>query len=475
MALLLRWYRMMTQVSYPFTNPIDEQRARALLQVAFNTVIVLIIGLLYHLVAPPSAANALAADGLLRLLSRSDVFFTVIFLLSILAYEFGKRAINRGLLPRASLTYISFLLVTAVIQYVLNGPTSFLLILFCFPIIMTGVLLEGRQKTLVNLITISTLVIIVLLHMFDLMVWVRPFQLTLLDTLLFAPLILYLQSGALSVFSDSQRKLLAHNIDLNQKLAHNINELAIANAKAMETTRLKSEFLATMSHELRTPLNAILGFTGIMLQGIRGQIDPEATRMLTRIDSNSQRLLTLINHVLDLSKIEAGRTEIVQKPFALRTLVEQWQAQVGTLAKEKGLAFEVEIDSTLPEMLIGDAERLTQIAVNLLGNAFKFTDKGEVRLKVGRNDQEWSIVVRDTGIGIPPHALGYIFDEFRQVDGSSKRIYGGSGLGLTITNNLVRMMNGRIQVESELNKGSVFTVTLPLITAATSEATQLAS
>jgi signal transduction histidine kinase len=459
MALLLRWYRMMTQVSYPFTNPIDEQRARALLQVAFNTVIVLIIGLLYHLVAPPSAANALATDGLLRLLSRSDVFFTVIFLLSILAYEFGKRAINRGLLPRASL----------------NGPTSFLLILFCFPIIMTGVLLEGRQKTLVNLITISTLVIIVLLHMFDLMVWVRPFQLTLLDTLLFAPLILYLQSGALSVFSDSQRKLLAHNIDLNQKLAHNINELAIANAKAMETTRLKSEFLATMSHELRTPLNAILGFTGIMLQGIRGQIDPEATRMLTRIDSNSQRLLTLINHVLDLSKIEAGRTEIVQKPFALRTLVEQWQAQVGTLAKEKGLAFEVEIDSTLPEMLIGDAERLTQIAVNLLGNAFKFTDKGEVRLKVGRNDQEWSIVVRDTGIGIPPHALGYIFDEFRQVDGSSKRIYGGSGLGLTITNNLVRMMNGRIQVESELNKGSVFSVTLPLITATTLEATQLAS
>ncbi len=251
---------------------------------------------------------------------------------------------------------------------------------------------------------------------------------------------------------------------LNNELSAQAKELLRANALAKESARLKSEFMSTMSHELRTPLNAILGFSGIMLQGMGGEMDEDARHMVERIDSNSQRLLGLINNVLDLAKIEAGRMELTMQPFEPRTLAEDWKAQMGILAEKKALHFEVNVDRNLPETLYGDPERITQIAVNLLSNAFKFTDRGQVILNIGRQNDKWIIRVSDTGVGIPPHALNYIFDEFRQVDGTSTRVYGGSGLGLAIVRNMCRMMDGTIKVASELTKGSVFTVTLPLIT-----------
>lgn len=241
-----------------------------------------------------------------------------------------------------------------------------------------------------------------------------------------------------------------------------IEDLARANAAAKESDRLKSEFVANMSHELRTPLNAIHGFTGIMLEGMGGEIDRDASYMVERIQTNSQRLLTLINNVLDIAKIEAGRMELVEKPVTPRALAERWKANVEVQATNKRLVLNWQIDPALPETLYGDEDRLTQIAVNLLSNAVKFTDFGEVRLELLRQDSEWIIRVTDTGKGIPPHAINYIFDEFRQVDGSSTRSYGGSGLGLAIVRNLCRMMDGTIQVSSVLGKGSTFTVTLPL-------------
>jgi signal transduction histidine kinase len=248
-------------------------------------------------------------------------------------------------------------------------------------------------------------------------------------------------------------------------LAQSNAELEKANHIAQESVRLKSEFMSTMSHELRTPLNAIRGFTGIMLEGMGGEIDDEARHMLKRIESNGERLLNLINDVLDLAKIEAGRMELVKEAFSPRDLVARWQSQMSVLAENKGLTFEVHIDPTLPETLIGDTERLTQITTNLLSNAFKFTHQGSVTLNIRRDGSDcWIIQVSDTGVGIPPHALNYIFEEFRQVDGTTKRSYGGSGLGLAIVRNLIRMMNGNVKATSELGKGSVFTVTLPVIT-----------
>lgn len=272
----------------------------------------------------------------------------------------------------------------------------------------------------------------------------------------------------IAILGDSFNQMtekLSENIRVLDENIHNLDEtnrqLGIQTAMAREATRLKSEFLATMSHELRTPLNAINGFTGILLFDA-DTMDEDNVHMLERIDANAQRLLTLIDDVLDLSKIEAGRVEIVDEPIKIRSLVEQWMNETSILAENKNLPLTTEISASFPEIIHGDSARLTQIAKNLLSNAIKFTSDGSVNLRVAPIEDYWQIEVKDTGIGIPPHAQNYIFDEFRQVDGSSKRIYGGTGLGLAITRNLARMMGGTIAVSSELGKGSTFTVRLPL-------------
>jgi signal transduction histidine kinase len=254
------------------------------------------------------------------------------------------------------------------------------------------------------------------------------------------------------------------NSSLEQRVEERTAELQKANAIAQESVRLKSEFMATMSHELRTPLNAILGFSSILINGMAGTIDEEATHMVKRVESNSHRLLALINDVLDLAKIEAGRMELVSEPIHVHNMVNRWRGEMGVLGEKKGLGFETSIGDDIPETIYGDADRITQIVSNLLSNAFKFTERGSVRLEVNREADYLIIQVSDTGIGIPPHAINYIFDEFRQVDGSSTRVYGGSGLGLSIVRNMCRVMGGSIKAASVLGKGSIFTATLPLIT-----------
>lgn len=241
-----------------------------------------------------------------------------------------------------------------------------------------------------------------------------------------------------------------------------IRELQVAHRVANENSRLKSEFLSTMSHEVRTPLNAIEGFTSIMLSDMGVNLDPQARRMVERVSTNSKRLLHLINDFLDLSRIESGRLDVVRLPLSPADLAAKWTAQVGVLGEKKALAFHVHVDPTLPAKIYGDEELLSKIAINLLGNAFKFTSIGSVSLALKNQGATWTLEVTDTGIGIPPHAREYIFDEFRQVDGSSKRLYGGSGLGLAIVQKLVRAMNGTITVQSEVGQGTTFTVTLPL-------------
>lgn len=254
------------------------------------------------------------------------------------------------------------------------------------------------------------------------------------------------------------------NLRLIQQLEENVEQLAIANAIAMENARLKSEFLATMSHELRTPLNAIEGFTSVILSDMGGvEYNARTRHYVERVNTNSKRLLSLINDFLDLSRIESGRLQLASLPFAPRHAVERWQSQLGGLAHTKGLNFTVHVDDTLPETLLGDEEQLSRVAVNLIGNAIKFTEKGTVGLELRRLDEQWQLSVSDTGIGIPPHAREYIFEEFRQVDSSSKRKYGGTGLGLAIVQKLVRAMHGTITVESEVDKGSRFIVTMPLV------------
>jgi signal transduction histidine kinase len=256
---------------------------------------------------------------------------------------------------------------------------------------------------------------------------------------------------------------LDHKLD---ELNQTNDELRVATAKAREAARVKGEFLANVSHELRTPLNAIIGFSDMLLMGMSGELNPKQHHKLERLRENGSRLLNLINDILDITRIEARRIEIAQKPFTPRAMVERTSAQMAVLAEQRKVALDVFVDPALPETLLGDEQRIEQVVVNMLSNAFKFTEQGSVKLEVQCDApaQNWRIVVADTGIGIPPHAINIIFEEFRQVDGGGTRAYKGSGLGLAITRNLVRMMDGQITVQSELGKGSTFTVTLPLIT-----------
>jgi signal transduction histidine kinase len=246
-----------------------------------------------------------------------------------------------------------------------------------------------------------------------------------------------------------------------KQLESNNAALKVAYDHAEEATRLKSQFLSTMSHELRTPLNAVIGYAGIILEGIGGEIDDDARDMVKHIYDGGVHLLSLINDVLDISKIEAGRLELVPEPFSVRLLASNLKEQMEILAIKKNIGFHVTIADDVPSVLHGDKDRIAQIIINLLSNAFKFTDKGQVDLTFAWQDAV-IIKVRDTGKGIAPTALEYIFEEFRQESENTQRTHGGTGLGLAICRKLAELMGGTITVESILGEGTTFSVQLPL-------------
>jgi signal transduction histidine kinase len=225
--------------------------------------------------------------------------------------------------------------------------------------------------------------------------------------------------------------------------------------------RLKSEFLASMSHELRTPINALLGYTSLMRDRIYGDITKRQAEALDRMFAASQHLLELVNDVLDLAKIEAGKMPVHLEQVDVAALIQELSATVEPMVRQKELEYRVELAPDLP-VLETDRTKVKQILLNLLSNAVKFTHEGEIRVAARLVDGGGvEVEVGDTGIGIEPASLDSIFDDFRQVDQSSTRECGGTGLGLSITRKLLDLLGGSVRVESELGRGSVFTVTLP--------------
>ncbi len=262
--------------------------------------------------------------------------------------------------------------------------------------------------------------------------------------------------------------------DLNLQLRHRVRQLDLAHAKAEErgaqlaktvrqleeASQAKSRFLANVSHELRTPLNAIIGFSGIMLDGLAGDLSDEQYRQIEMINSSGRRLLGLIGDILDLSRIEAGRIEIRAGRVDIRQTLESVMAQSSALSEEKGLS----LTAKLPDQditLLTDPGRLEQILINLVVNAIKYTDTGGVEIEVIPRGHHLEMRVADSGVGIPADALDRVFLEFEQVAGIDGSQRPGVGLGLSISQKIAELLGGRIEVESVVGKGSVFTLTLP--------------
>jgi signal transduction histidine kinase len=257
----------------------------------------------------------------------------------------------------------------------------------------------------------------------------------------------------LETFAD-QSVLAIQNARLFREIEEKGRELELA-------SKHKSQFLANMSHELRTPMNAILGYTELILDNIYGEAPEKVRAVLERVQSNGRHLLGLINDVLDLSKIEAGQLTLSLNDYSLEDVVQSVFSAVESLATAKKLALKVEAPAVLPPGH-GDEHRITQVLLNLVGNAIKFTETGEVAINASAQNGAFTVAVRDTGPGIAKADQTKIFEEFQQADNSSTRNKGGTGLGLAISKRIVEMHGGRIWVESMEGQGSTFSFTLPV-------------
>ena len=277
--------------------------------------------------------------------------------------------------------------------------------------------------------------------------------------------------GALEVRRREPGQFQKETVDLLQNFATQ-SALAIQNAHLFReieekgrqleiASKHKSEFLANMSHELRTPLNAILGYAELILDKIYGDVPEKIQDVLERLEKNGRHLLGLINDVLDLSKIEAGQLTLSVNEYSMKEVVQTVFTSVESLAAEKNLELKITIPPDLPSGK-GDEQRITQVLLNLLGNAIKFTEAGEVRVEAKASNGTFLVSVSDTGPGLSEADQKKIFEEFRQADSSSTRKKGGTGLGLSIAKRIIEMHGGRIWVESNLGKGSTFRFTLPV-------------
>ncbi len=277
--------------------------------------------------------------------------------------------------------------------------------------------------------------------------------------------------GTLTVWRKQAGSFSSEVVHLLQTFATQ-SALAIQNARLFReieekgrqlelASKYKSQFLASMSHELRTPMNAVLGYTRMLLMNVYGELPDKVRDVHQRIDKSGRHLLGLINDVLDFSKIEAGQLALTITPYSIKDVIQAVVASTQSLATEKNLLLKTAVPADLPAAS-GDERRISQVLMNLVGNAIKFTDAGEIRIEAAAVNSELLVSVADTGPGIPSADLANIFEEFRQAEGSLARRKGGTGLGLAIAKKIVEMHGGRIWVESEEGKGSTFTFSLPI-------------
>jgi signal transduction histidine kinase/CheY-like chemotaxis protein len=270
-------------------------------------------------------------------------------------------------------------------------------------------------------------------------------------------------NGMIEALATSQKEIRRHQELLEQRIRERTEQLEEAMRRAQAANQAKSEFLANVSHELRTPMNGVIGMLDMAMEK---ELPSEQIEELQTAQRCAYSLLSLLNEILDLSKIEAGKMTLERVAFDVRALVEETLREHQPAASQKGVELRSNVSPDVPRQLAGDPLRIRQILSNLLANAVKFTERGSVAVRVDSQVSpvgqfSLQLAVEDTGTGIPSDKLNYIFDKFTQADGSVSRKYGGTGLGLAITRKLVEMHHGEIRVESEVGRGSTFIVTLP--------------
>ena len=274
---------------------------------------------------------------------------------------------------------------------------------------------------------------------------------------------------SISPLTDRQDKILGRAVILHdisdRKQAE--NAMVTARDQALESSRVKSQFLARVGHELRTPLGVIRGYADLLTEPAYGTLSELQAKAVDEIIDSTQRVSDMVGELLDESRLAAGAVELENKPYTPALILKDVQKKLSVLAQQKGLTLSSDLDPELPDQLHGDPMRINQMITNLASNSIKFTKEGEVNLRLYlHNKNEWAMEVSDTGPGIPEEAQQDIFEPFRQADGSISRKYGGTGLGLSIVKHLTNMMEGKIVVKSKVGEGSTFTIILPLKTKA---------
>jgi signal transduction histidine kinase len=269
----------------------------------------------------------------------------------------------------------------------------------------------------------------------------------------------------IETLAEEFNKMTAHlkeaQTGLERKVAERTEALTVANEKLEEASKLKSQFLANVNHELRTPVSAIIGYGRLVLRATEGQISQLQRENLQDLLHNAERLLNQIDSLLDFAKIEAGKMEVHVEPVEVNEVIQAAMSTIEPTLNGSSVRIIREIASGMPR-LNTDRAKLQQIILNLLDNAVKFTDRGEIKISALQQNGSFKLAVSDTGIGIPKEELNKIFEEFHRGDSSSTKNYRGTGLGLAIVKQFVNLLGGEISVESEVGKGSVFTVALPL-------------